>query len=360
MVRTKRFLVLALEVVVALALAGLALAIGGGGSLPIIAAALWVVALSSAAHDACADGIYVTALSRKGQALWLPARTAISSVARALATTGVFALGAELMMNVVPDARIAWMSAIAVGALAMAALAGYHALVLPTGSLTRQPKNIDETARALRATVASFFQKKSMGRMLGVVSLLSVGEGLSASGAVLFMQGKPREGGLPITLSELAMTSTVGSLPRLGAMVLGSVLVAQFGLRRMLVFLTLGACARPLACVLLTLSTSPDHPGALLAGGAVMSVGQLGEAFGSVAIPLYLMHEVAPGEHAMSHYAFAAGIAALLRVPPHTVSGFLADAMGHRTFFVVALLVAIAGVIAASKAPFSDAGEGAR
>jgi PAT family beta-lactamase induction signal transducer AmpG len=352
-VRTKRSLVLALEVAVALALAGLALAIGLGGSLPLIVAALWVMALSSAAHDVCADGIYVTALGRKRQALWIPALTVSPAIARVLATAGVVALGGTLI-GAGYAASTVWMGAVGAGAVVMAALAAYHALVLPTGSLTRHPENSGEAARALRATVVSFFRKKSIGGMLGVVALLRLGEGLLASESEMFMKVKPGDGGLGMTLSDLGLMGSVTGIPKLGGTVLGGVLVARFGLRHMMVFLALGACAPQLCCLLLSLATSPDHPLSPFTGAVVMSLGGLGQAFGSVAIPIYLMQQVAPGERAMSHYAFAVTIAALVMVPSQALSGLLADTMGYRTFFVVVLMASIPGVIAARKAPFPD------
>src|SRR5262249_23740687 len=57
MYRTKRFFVLAMEVLLSLLLAGMALALKLPNYLQIIIAVLWVMAFASATQDICADGI---------------------------------------------------------------------------------------------------------------------------------------------------------------------------------------------------------------------------------------------------------------------------------------------------------------
>jgi len=56
----------------------------------------------------------------------------------------------------------------------------------------------------------------------------------------------------------------------------------------------------------------------------------------------------------MAHYAFADALMNLVLVPTQSASGYLADKLGYRHFFIFVLIASIPSVIAAWKAPFPD------
>lgn len=78
-----------------------------------------------------------------------------------------------------------------------------------------------------------------------------------------------------------------------------------------------------------------------------------GYGFGFVGLTLFMMQQVAPGEHQMAHYAFASGIMNLGVMIPGMMSGFLSDWLGYRDFFTYVLIGAIPALLFARFIPFT-------
>jgi MFS transporter, PAT family, beta-lactamase induction signal transducer AmpG len=70
MYRTKRFWVLAMQVTLALLLAASSLVLRLPGHFAPVVVVLGLVAFASATQDICIDGVYITSLDDKTQALW--------------------------------------------------------------------------------------------------------------------------------------------------------------------------------------------------------------------------------------------------------------------------------------------------
>ena len=88
--------------------------------------------------------------------------------------------------------------------------------------------------------------------------------------------------------------------------------------------------------------------------GSGIIVEYFGYGFGFVGLTLFMMQQVAPGRHQMAHYAFASGIMNLSVMLTGMVSGFLSEALGYRTFFIVVLLATIPAFITTWFVPFSN------
>ena len=71
MVRTKRFWIIAMQVLIGGGLAGVALTIPTTGFVQATLAFFWLLAFSSATHDVAADGFYMIALDEHDQAWWV-------------------------------------------------------------------------------------------------------------------------------------------------------------------------------------------------------------------------------------------------------------------------------------------------
>ena len=78
-----------------------------------------------------------------------------------------------------------------------------------------------------------------------------------------------------------------------------------------------------------------------------------GYGFGFVGLTLFMMQQIAPGKHQMSHYAFATGIMNLGVMLPGMVSGLVSDTLGYRTFFAVVLVCAIPALLITYFVPFT-------
>ena len=54
----------------------------------------------------------------------------------------------------------------------------------------------------------------------------------------------------------------------------------------------------------------------------------------------------------MTHYAYCTALMNLVLVPTQMVSGYLADVVGYRTFFIIVCIATIPSLVVALKAPF--------
>jgi len=71
---------------------------------------------------------------------------------------------------------------------------------------------------------------------------------------------------------------------------------------------------------------------------------QFGYGMGFTVFTVYLMYS-AQGNYKTSHYAISTGIMALGMMVPGFVSGYLQQAVGYRTFFIIVCFLTIPGML---------------
>ena len=313
------------------------------------------MAFSSATQDICADGIYITALAdKKEQDAWMGVQGAGWNAGRIFATAAIVAL-AGLLQKRGLDGHTAWMFAIGASALTMAALSIYHFLTLPTGTVSRRPENAREVMGTFWDTVVAFFRKKSIWGMLLFVFLYRSGEGFLLVEAPLFMQEATEKGGLGLTLDQKGLIDgTVSTIVTILAGLLGGKFVSRYGLKKSLLVLALSMNVPHLCYIYMSHAVSPGHPLPLWTIYLLVSIEKFGYGFGFIGNMLYMMQQIAPGRYKMAHYAFATALMNLVLVPTQSASGYLADRLGYKSFFIFVLIASIPSIIAAYKAPFPD------
>jgi PAT family beta-lactamase induction signal transducer AmpG len=398
--RTKKFIVLAMELLLALLFGVAALALQVPQYFAIIAAVLWVAAFSSATQDICVDGVYITSLNKKQMAGWAGVQGVFWNVGRIFAQAAVVWIAGTLIDRGV-GGRTAWMYALAMAAASMAALLIYHRFVLPTGSVTRESRQEIEavpTSPGLRAGVAigagvalgavtvftsgriigalvgmtttalilagwrrhvptflSFIRKPSIWGMMLFIFLYRTGEGFLLVEGPLFMQAPVEQGGLGLTLQQMAgIDGLVSTSVSLLAGLLGGAFIARIGLKRALLPLALCMNIPHLCYVILSQAAGGGHGLSLLTILTLVTVEKFGYSFGMVGNMVYMMTQVAPGKYKMTHYAYATALMNLVLWPTQTASGPLADWMGYRTYFLFVMVASIPSVLAAWRAPFPD------
>ena len=87
--------------------------------------------------------------------------------------------------------------------------------------------------------------------------------------------------------------------------------------------------------------------------GAGIIIEYFGYGFGFVGLTLFMMQQIAPGKHQMSHYAFASGIMNLGVMLPGMMSGFFSDWLGYEKFFIYVLLATIPSLLITYFIPFT-------
>jgi MFS transporter, PAT family, beta-lactamase induction signal transducer AmpG len=366
---TKRAWVLSMEFLLCALLAVLSAAMHMPSFFTVITLLLWVIAFASATQDICADGIYITALDNRQQAAWIGWQGVFWNLGRIFAISGTLLIAGKLR-DMGFDAHTAWSYALASSALTMGALGVYHLFHLPSGSISRRPRDSKEVVDKLVESVKAFVQKKSIVGMLVFVGLYRTGEGFLLGEAPLFLQAPLSEGGLDLKLEQKGMIDGfVSTLFTLVAGWLGGKFVAKYGLRRTLLFLAICLNVPHLCYVFLSQIASPDRHVPLYVIMILVSIEKFGYSFGFVGNMLYMMQQIAPGKYKMTHYAFATAWMNMVLWPTQSLSGKLADWLGYKNFFIFVLIASIPSLFAAWKAPFPNppdddadepGGEGAR
>ncbi len=353
MFRTKKFFVLTMECVMAAVLLGIAFALPLPNYFQVIIGLLWVLAFASATQDICVDGIYITSLDQENQARFIGVQGMAWNVGRIFATAAVVGIAGYLQADDGMNAKTAWLWALSTSAITMIVLAIYHWRVLPSGSVARRPADAREVFATFVETIQAFFRKEAIVGMLTFVFLFRSAEGLLLVEAPLFLQASVEDGGIGLSLVDKGLIDGVvaTSVSIVGGL-LGGAFVSRHGLPKTLFFLALCINVPNLTYVYLSQVAAPGVPVSFETVAVMAAIEKFGYSFGFVGNMLYMMQQIAPGKHTMTHYAFATALMNLVLVPTQMASGPLADWLGYRHFFLFVMVATIPSLLAAWFAPF--------
>jgi PAT family beta-lactamase induction signal transducer AmpG len=243
----------------------------------------------------------------------------------------------------------------------MLVLGCYHFFVLPVskgGSVAEgdaQPAakpTLKAQFRELWLVFVEFFQKKHIIYYICFIILYRFAEGFVMKIVPLFLKASRVHQGLGLTEKQIGVLyGTFGA----AAFVVGSILagyyIAHKGLQRSLFKLALVFNLPFVVYTLLAIYQPTSLP--VIGCGIVFEY--FGYGFGFVGLTLFMMQQIAPGRHQMSHYAFASGIMNLGVMVPGMISGMLSDALGYRAFFIVVLLFVVPALLITWFVPFTYA-----
>jgi PAT family beta-lactamase induction signal transducer AmpG len=353
MYRTKKFFVIAMELLIPLLFAGVAMSLPLPGYFQISIALLWVASFASSTQDICGDGIYLTALDKKTQASLAGVQGMFWNLGKVLAT-GVLISGMEAVANAHGwSQQKMWSGVWIVSALTMALFAVYHVFLLPTGSIAHRPHSTKEVLKDFAGSATTFFHKRAFWGMIAFVFLYRLGEGLIMVEGKLFIQSTTASGGLGLTAGQVANIDAVyGTVAAIAGGILGGLFLGKIGLKKSLPFL--GLCLNIPHFTFVYLS----HYGATRHGldysiiVTMVTIEKFGYGFGFIGNMVYMMQQFAPGRCTMTHYAFATALMNFVLAPTTMISGPLAEWLGFSTFFVVVMFASVPSVWAAYKAPF--------
>ena len=350
MYKTKKFFVVLTQLVSGMGFALVAFALHLPDFFATTIAILAVIALSGATHDIAADGTYMSVLSKEEQARWIGWQGAFYNIAKIAATGGLVYLAGVLIKQF--GVTSAWMAIMLIIAALMCVLGVYHLFILPSTSDNEETKdkNLADALRELLGVFADFFRKRHIVYYLFFIILYRFCEGFVMKIVPLFLKAPRGEQGLGMSEQDIGLCyGTFGA----AAFVVGSILagyyIARRGLQRSLFRLALVFNLPFIAYTLLAIY----QPTSVLLIGSAITLEYFGYGFGFVGLTLFMMQQIAPGKHQMSHYAFASGIMNLGVMLPGMVSGYISDALGYRTFFVVVLLCAIPALLITWFVPFT-------
>lgn len=349
MYKTKKFFVVLTQILSGIMFALIAFALNLPSFFAITIAMFAVIALSGATHDIAADGTYMAVLSNEEQAKWIGWQGAFYNVAKIAATGGLVYLAGVFIDEF--SVTKAWMFIMLIIAVIMCVIGCYHFFVLPSdGHASEQKKTFSETMHELIGVFAEFFKKKHIWYYIAFIILYRFAEGFAIKIVPLFLKASRADQGLGMSEQEIGLCyGTFGA----AAFVLGSILggnyIARRGLQKSLFSLALIFNIPFVAYTLLAVY----QPESLWLIGTGIVLEYFGYGFGFVGLTLFMMQQIAPGKHKMSHYAFASGIMNLGVMLPGMMSGEISTALGYRNFFIFVLVCAIPALLITWFVPFT-------
>jgi PAT family beta-lactamase induction signal transducer AmpG len=193
------------------------------------------------------------------------------------------------------------------------------------------------------ATFGSFFRKPGILMALAFILLYRFDEAQLGKMISPFLLDAREVGGLGLTTSQFGLAyGTFGIAALTCGGLLGGFLAAKHGLKRMLPYMV-GAMYLPKLVFVLLSFIQPDN---FLAVCGAVAVEQFGYGLGFTAFMLYMLY-FADGPHKTAHYAICTGFMALGMMIPGMWSGWVADHVGYRHFFVWVICSAVPGLFIA-------------
>ena len=311
-VKTKRWWVIAMQMLLGAAFAGVAFTINTGAWFQWMMFFLFLMGFSSATHDIAADGYYM--------------------------------IGDQMLVHQkASGGRVAFSWSLIFFGLAglFLAMALYHRFFLPK-SAGDQPRDLSfhETGRMLWKSLSTFFTKVPLKKTVVVLLFLLLfrfPEALLAKMGPTFLLRPASEGGLGLTAEQYGLAyGTIGVVGLLLGGILGGFAASRHGLKKWLWPMVLALTLPDIVYVYMSTAFPTD----MTVITACIFIEQLGYGFGFTALTLYMLYFSA-GEFKTSHYSICTGITYLGLMLPGMFSGALADHLGYRRFFIVVMVLCL-------------------
>ncbi len=357
-IKTKRWWILAMQLVIVAAFVGLTLAIPHPSS-EVIAAhetpislfavmliIFWITAFASATHDIAADGFYMLALSPGNQSLFVGIRSTFYRIS-SLFGQGVLLTIAGLLETHTHDIPFAWQMTLLITSVLFGLITIWHLFFIPKPT-TDCPHVEDDSANRAREimrefgrTFATYFRKP--GVLLAIVFMLvyRLPEAFLLKMINPFLVDSVDKGGLALSTETVGIVyGTIGIIMLTVGGIFGGIFASRVGLKKSMwlmaacmtlpcfSFVYLGVC-QPSNIVLISLA---------------IAVEQFGYGFGFTAYTLYMMY-FSEGEFKTAHYAICTAFMAASMMLPGLVAGFLQEMLGYANFFWMVIACCLATVV---------------
>lgn len=337
--KTKRWWITTMQLVIGTGLAGVALSLPGPDFFRYSLVFFWLLAFSSATHDIAADGFYMIGLPPKDQAYFIGIRNTFYRLALIVGQGGAVMLAGQLEKRM--PVGYAW--AIAIGSLSVLFVLFfiYHLFVLPHPTEDRSAASGKNIWQEFWDTFASFFRKDHIGIALAFMLLFRLAESQLLKLASPFMLDGREAGGLGLSTSVVGFIyGTVGVIALALGGITGGILIARYGLKRWIWWMTAAMNLPNLVYVWLA-HAQPEN---ILLISSCVAVEQFGYGLGFTAYTLFLILFSA-GKYKTAHYAICTGFMALGMMLPGMISGYIQEAEGYPRFFLWVMLCTIPAFI---------------
>ena len=334
MLRTKRWWILAMQLLIGASLGGVAFTIPGQWWLQGSLFFFWMMAFASATHDIAADGFYMLGLDQHQQAFFVGIRSTFYRIAT-IFSSGLLVGLAGAVQVWTRSIAYAWSLVFYFVAALFIALWLYHSWALPRPAEDgdQQRKTAAQIGHEFVQTLITFFQKPQVWVGICFMLFYRMPEGLLVKVSSLFLIDNVSNGGLGLSDGEYGLVQgTVGVIGLTLGGILGGVVASRDGLKRWLWPMVMAITLPDVVYVVLAWW----QPASLLPVNICVFLEQFGYGFGFSAYMLYLIY-YSQGEHKTSHYALCTAFMALSMMIPGLFAGALQEAVGYRMFFVIVM-----------------------
>lgn len=343
--KTKRFWIIFMQLVIGAGLAGVALTLPGPGFFKWSLVFFWLMAFSSATHDIAADGFYMLAINDSNQAWFVGIRSTFYRVAM-ISGQGLLVILAGQLEVSTGNIATAWSLTVGVTCALFLLLMLYHRWALPRPDTDRPTAeaNFSSVVKEFGVTFTSFFKKPGIAVTIAFILFYRFSEAQLVKMAAPFLLDGVDAGGLGLSTTEVGFVyGTVGLISLTLGGLLGGFLAAKNGLKYWLWPMVLAINVPNLAYLLLAIF----QPESTLVVYLAVATEQFGYGFGFTAFMLYMIYAV-QGPHKTAHFAICTGFMALGMMLPGMASGWVQEMLGYQNFFIWILLATLPGFFVAS------------
>ncbi|MGI6222153.1 MAG: MFS transporter [Prevotella sp.] len=335
LLKTKRWWILTMEVLIGAAFGGVAFTIPTSFWLQGSLFFFWVMAFSSATHDIAADGFYMLGLDDHQQTFYVGIRSTFYRLATIFGQGVLVMIAGNLQVLYRGAISYSWSLMFYLVTGIFLALWLWHCVSLPRPAedKKRGDATFGNVMRESWDTLVTFFQKPQW--IVGILFMLlyRMPEGLLAKVSSLFLVDSASAGGLGLSPQEYGLVQgTVGVIGLTIGGILGGILASRDGLKKWLWPMVLSITLPDIVYVYMSYAL----PSNLLVINVCVFFEQFGYGFGFTAYMLYLIY-YSRGEFKTAHYAFCTAFMALSMMIPGLFAGALQEIVGYRHFFIIVM-----------------------
>ncbi|RUT73093.1 MFS transporter [Ancylomarina longa] len=346
--KSKRWWIVSMQLMIGAGLAGVAFTIPTTLFFQSSLAFFWLLAFSSATHDIAADGFYMYGIDKHKQAYFIGIRSTFYRLAMItgqglLIILAGYLESARLFGSTTKSIPMAWSITFLIMAAGFLVFCFYHkyALPYPKEDANREAKSFEGVFADFRETFVTFFYKKDIWKILGLLLFYRLGESQLVKMASPFLLDPKEVGGLGLSTSEVGVIyGTIGIIFLTIGGLLGGYLASRNGLKHWIWWMVVAINLPNLVYVYL----SYVLPDSFLLICTSVAVEQFGYGFGFTAYMLYQIY-VSEGNHKTAHFAFCTGLMALGMMIPGMISGWLQELLGYQHFFIWVIICTIPSFI---------------
>ncbi|WP_439181757.1 MFS transporter [Carboxylicivirga taeanensis] len=342
--KSKRWWIVTMQLLIGAGLAGVAFTIPTSFFFQSTLAFFWLLAFSSATHDIAADGFYMFGMDESKQAYFIGIR---STFYRLSMITGqgllVYLAGQLETIKLFGSEEVSIPMAWSLTFYAITGLflvfALYHKFALPhpPEDQDKEVKSVSEVLSDFRQTFVTFFAKKDIWVIMGMLLFYRLGESQLVKMASPFLLDAREVGGLGLSTSQVGIVyGTIGVIFLTIGGILGGLVASKKGLKYWLWPMVIAINLPNLVYIYLSYAL----PESFVLVSVSVAIEQFGYGFGFTAYMLYQIY-VSEGEHKTAHFAFCTGLMALGMMLPGMVSGWIQELIGYQHFFVWVIICTI-------------------